>query len=544
MDEEIALFDVKHKLSLNLPCAAIDPKAVTAVKRAVEEAASELLDEAPETETRKARIQDASGHSLVRDCPLPAVLASADKNDSPFAIPIYYPKGGSADFGIAFAENYDRNKGSDSQTSTVAPWTTIDDISGLNNLLPFIIPLVVCVPQNMDTPTVNKSIVQAASHAAYCMLRIFPFLSDANKRAVFGDDIALYSLIVTPNQAVVVNVSPIGFRQNGLLSVFWNGPIEGDSYVDTVLAFVSYAVTILDRIRRVVSIPELSKHPKYCWLPLSEYAALFKIPSSPPSFHQTFTNPIIKVDATFYRIYDIYLSKTRDSEVKNLSLECQIQTLQSKSSYHPLLNPFENWTIKKPFMAVPDYGTSLAQLFSLTHLNVTLEKLKNLIQGVFRNSLEPIINLGYCHMDIHLGNICVKDEEGWTDASLIDFDFAALADGRTNNRMARNRLNYPNEECVISKSDVWMVGIVLQKLANRIPGFHFGLNDVKTHLEMENWAKELLSRTMGIKMSGTTGLLLLQQKIAVLRVIAGCLRVDPENRLSMSEIVTLASGWN
>ncbi|KAJ3083556.1 hypothetical protein HDU99_008514 [Rhizoclosmatium hyalinum] len=273
MDEEIEqlqLFDVKHKLSLNLPCGAIDSKAVTAVKSAVEEAASELLDEAPETETRKARIQDAvgyiihaaldavepslqSGHSLVRDCPLPAVLASADKNDSPFAIPIYYPKGGSADF----------------------------------------------------------------------------------------------------------------------------------------------------------------------------------------------------VDATFYRIYGVYLSKTRDSEVKNLSLECQIQTLQSKSSNHPLLNPFENWTIKKPFMAVPDYGTSLAQLlFSSTHLNVTLEKLKNLIQGVFRNSLEPIINLGYCHMDIHLGNICVKDEEGWTDACLIDFDFATLADGRTNNRMARNRLNYPNEECI------------------------------------------------------------------------------------------------
>ncbi|KAJ3033122.1 hypothetical protein HDU99_010847, partial [Rhizoclosmatium hyalinum] len=186
-------------------------------------------------------------------------------------------------------------------------------------------------------------------------------------------------------------------------------------------------------------------------------------------------------------------------------------------------------------MAVPDYGLSLHDILQ-TNQKATFKMIQNLVQSLAEKSLVPLTTVQYCHMDIRFANICVKDLEAWTDARLIDYDFATVTKGIGLNPMDKSNIRYPKEEIVHVLSDIWMVGIVLLRLSQYVDGIGFGLDkSITTHIGIEGWVEERLENA--VAKAAVNNSVQTELNVTLLRVISGCLKVDPSRRMSLDQIV-------
>ncbi|KAI9335454.1 hypothetical protein BDR26DRAFT_936415 [Obelidium mucronatum] len=393
----------------------------------------------------------------MRECTLPLVLSLQKRpSNEVFASQLFFPYDSSADFGIA----------------------EIKSVFETGSLFPVVIPvdvktekeLVDKLDMNAHRPRHNPGIVQTAVYALYSMLRLLPHLSDPEKRDLFGEDIALYTLVLTHKALIIVKVSPLGFHETGKFLVHWSPVLEGNDYVTAVTSFMYQAVHILNKLRQLSLLCRLSEWPpKYCWLPFSEYEHVFPNIYCDPSHHQTFTNPIVKAGDFYYRLFNTAIANSSNSRVEALATLAQLFTFKHKTFTEPLLvtpfvNPFVGWDFKENFMAVPDCGTSLEKIVKVENppSAVTFSMIKNLLRSVLDNSLCSLYALKYCHMDIRLGNVCTTDLVGWTNSRLIDY--------KRENPMTREHVQYPDDEFVVPTSDVWMVGYLLGQLGNERAG--------------------------------------------------------------------------
>ncbi|ORY40112.1 hypothetical protein BCR33DRAFT_719520, partial [Rhizoclosmatium globosum] len=351
----------------------------------------------PTVETGDA---DSGGFVLFKECHFPAVNQPPKKEGlrGTLKSPFYFPFAGIADFGFGLAQ------------------------SGT-----------------------TRSAYRIASYTVYSMMRVLPYLSDDEKRLIFGDNIVMYGLLLTHKTARLINVSPLNFCLGGKFTVCCgelqstNGTVMNDPFVKLITGFTFESVRILRHLRKLIN--RFSAPPLYCWLPVEAYKTIIKERNGPVTYHQTFTNPIIKVGETYYRIYRSAFSKTLTTNIAELLLDAAF----AKQRNSEFVNPFEGWIFARPFMAVPDYGLSLHDVLH-SNRKVTLKMIQNLIQSLAEKSMVPLTTVQYCHMDIRPGNICVKDLEGWTDARLIDYDFAAKTKGTDLNPMDKSNIQYPKEE--------------------------------------------------------------------------------------------------
>ncbi|ORY40111.1 hypothetical protein BCR33DRAFT_719517 [Rhizoclosmatium globosum] len=108
--------------------------------------------------------------------------------------------------------------------------------------------------------------------------------------------------------------------------------------------------------------------------------------------------------------------------------------------------------------------------------------------------------------------------------------------------MDKSNIQYPKEEVVHILSDIWMVGIVLLRLSLRVDAVGFALDPtITTHNDLEHWTEEALKNAVAqaaVNNSAQTEL-----NVNLLRVISGCLKVDPNRRLSLLQMVENVKSW-
>ncbi|KAJ3078587.1 hypothetical protein HDU99_000485 [Rhizoclosmatium hyalinum] len=532
-------------------------------------------------------IDDGGGRFvLLRECSLPSVdnLSAKATDPQPLALPFHFPTSGKADFGIGLAPPNSFRAAKSSRQSW--EWEVANNYPALG--LPVASLIEVKRENTIDVgtcttsspPKHNGAIVQTAAYTLYSMLGILSQLSEHDKLRVFGENIEMYGLLLTQKSAFIIKVTPCGFYDSGKFTVVWSEQLNGDEYAQNVVSFVFESIRLLNQVKVLVPIP-FPKPSRFCWLPAKEYKRKFSfLEGEPILYTQTFTNPIIKFGNYYCRIYRSHFAKTQDSRLSDLEALFRINALNSRAQQleqrlervqeavlrnasktetlaianEPLpqipVNPFENWVLSEPFMALPDYGPSLHnRIFPKPPAlipNITFSMIKNLVLSVYRNSICSLVAVNYCHMDIRLGNICTSKDD-WSDSHLIDYDFCAPANGVRENPMSKSRLQYPLDEKVVPSSDVWMFGYVLAQLGGKLEGVRHVIDgSVSTHEALEEWAQSQLNLAQMVFAdsedyfveSSTIAL-----KVKFLQVVAGCLKVQAVSRFSFAKIVEQVNEW-
>ncbi|KAJ3280787.1 hypothetical protein HDU79_011374, partial [Rhizoclosmatium sp. JEL0117] len=511
-------------------------------KRKIKDAVGRILRAALDAvdPSSEAGDTDSGGFVLFKECHLPAVNQPPTKEDlkGTLKLPFHYPIPGKADFGFGLAQSGSTR----SEKGTTKEWEW-SDAKDAPFSLPFISPVEVKTSDSIysgeNAETGNNAMLQTASCTVYSMMRVLPYLSDDEKRLIFGDNIVMYGLLLTHKTARLINVSPLNFCMDGKFTVCsselqsTNGTVMNDPFVKLITGFTFESVRILRHLRKLIN--RFSAPPLYCWLPVEAYKTIIKERNGPVTYRQTFTNPIIKSGCFYFRIYASAFSKTTFTRVDALDAAF------AKQRNSEFVNPFEGWIFARPFMAVPDYGLSLHDILH-SNQKATFKMVQNLVQSLTEKSLVPLTTVQYCHMDIRFANICVKDLEGWTDARLIDYDFATVTKGTDLNPMDKSNIQYPKEEIVHILSDIWMVGIVLLKLSQYVDGIGFVLDkSITTHIGIEGWVEERLANALA--QAAVNNSVQTELNVNLLRVISGCLKVDPNRRMCLDQIVENVDSW-
>ncbi|ORY40117.1 hypothetical protein BCR33DRAFT_828441 [Rhizoclosmatium globosum] len=303
---------------------------------------------------------DSGGFVLFKECHLPAVYQPPTKEDpkGTLKLPFHYPIPGKADFGFGLA-----------QSGSTREWEW-SDAKDAPFSLPFISPVEVktfnSIYSGENAETGNNAMLQTASCTVYSMMRVLPYLSDDEKRLIFGDNIVIE-----------------------LQST--NGTVMNNPFVKLITGFTFESVRILRHLRKLMN--RFSAPPLYCWLPVEAYKTIIKERNGPVTYRQTFTNPIIKSGCFYFRIYASAFSKTTFTRVDALDAAF------AKQRNSEFVNPFEGWIFARPFMAVPDYGLSLHDILH-SNQKATFKMVQNLVQSLTEKSLVPLTTVQYCHMDI------------------------------------------------------------------------------------------------------------------------------------------------
>ncbi|KAI9333825.1 hypothetical protein BDR26DRAFT_867782 [Obelidium mucronatum] len=445
----------------------------------------------------------------------------------------------------------------------------------------------------------SDGVIQASSYILYCMLRVLPHLSDAEKVELFGNDLSMYTLLSTHMFCILIQVSLSGFHLEGRFSVKWSNVRSEENMATTIARYILWAKDFLKTALRFKDA--LANEPKYTWMPLSEYALKFsdEIPDAAvvATSYQSLTNPVLRtLNGRVYRLYKHYLCNTKDSSVEllfkelerirsdaraelekeqynNLEKDLQIATLQkniliwknasekeledadkqlevikekllacqigmdlddpqliSQLIPQPIPQPLDphpltGWKFKAPFLSMPFYGPTLDDAMKTTL--ATPKHVKALLQSLLKSSLLPLQQAKFAHMDLRAKNICLKESKAtWNDAILIDFDYCVDYSKITTNPMDNSIPQYPPERTIHPNSDVWMVGYLLLELGVCGEGWE----KLELQVGIEKW--DVLRET---RRSG--------EFAEAWDLAAKCLKVNPEERVSFTEMKEIVDGW-
>ncbi|KAJ3001153.1 UNVERIFIED_CONTAM: hypothetical protein HDU68_007022, partial [Siphonaria sp. JEL0065] len=327
------------------------------------------------------------------------------------------------------------------------------------------------------------------------MLRVLPHLSDEEKLILFGEDLSVYTLVLTHKSCILIKVSLRGFHAKGCFSVIWSSVLKREFMANTIARYILWAKGFLTAALRFKKA--LSGAPKYAWMPLSEYTCKFPLELPDPTSttavsYQSLTNPVLHANNDrVYRMYKHYLCNTQNSQVevlfeklqriaiqRRLDLEKKRGDLEKKRAdmLQIILNggsedqltgakntleaikrdlegfmdlttpshPLTGWELNFPFLSMPFCGPTVHH--AMKSMPATPERVKALLLSLLNSSLLPLEAAKTAHMDLRRQNICLRNSiETWADAIVIDLDFCVDYSKNTENPMDTTIPQYPPE---------------------------------------------------------------------------------------------------
>ncbi|KAI9325304.1 hypothetical protein BDR26DRAFT_879733 [Obelidium mucronatum] len=294
------------KLEASIPK---DAKEVTLVQPAVKKILTAGLKKSGAFE---------AGLFLASEVVLPKVHRTSDRHKTPLTPYVRFPLTGTADCALCFSSaefdhsQPEKEKSFGAHRDFLLCILTIE----IKRFLKLIADWI--ATEKLEH---SDGVIQASSYILYCMLRVLPHLSDAEKVELFGNDLSMYTLLSTHMFCILIKVSLSGFHLEGRFSVKWSNVRSEENMATTIARYILWAKDFLKTALRFKDA--LANEPKYTWMPVSEYALKFpdEIPDAAvvATSHQSLTNPVLRtLNGRVYRLYKHYLCNTKDSSVELL----------------------------------------------------------------------------------------------------------------------------------------------------------------------------------------------------------------------------------
>ena len=163
---------------------------------------------------------------------------------------------------------------------------------------------------------------------------------------------------------------------------------------------------------------------------------------------------------------------------------------------------------------MPNLGEPLAP----SHVT-DIFKLRNVLLQVL-DQLAYLAMRSYCHMDLRLPNILIKDGK----ATLIDFDHSRLIDDT--NQMSQEIPSSPPERSISHTSDMWSFGLIVWRLVGTSECSNPSRDDIRN-----------VTENLKIKNNFQ------KQCEQIHQLVQGCLTEDPNQRLTIEQAQDLISKW-
>ncbi|KAI9337281.1 hypothetical protein BDR26DRAFT_864112 [Obelidium mucronatum] len=267
---------------------------------------------------------EKDGICLWRDAPLPKCSTLQEAKIQRLAPRVYTWYSGISDFAFGYSGDASIHRCNETDLGVC-----VDDLP-TSFFLPMVCPaevkcLVDILENMMDdditgqyNPTCHSDdILQTASYALYCMLRILPHLTDVQKVEVFGPNISMYALLLTHTCCQIIRVSITGFGPAGRVILHWGDVLRGQQMANALVDFVSWVRDLLAKVTIFEAAMKEPGSPKYIWLPVSEYKSVFATMETDVTqvILASFMNPVIRVGDRVYRLFEHILSNNWRSKI-------------------------------------------------------------------------------------------------------------------------------------------------------------------------------------------------------------------------------------
>ncbi|KAI9327272.1 hypothetical protein BDR26DRAFT_940585 [Obelidium mucronatum] len=253
---------------------------------------------------------EKDGIFLYREVRLPNCSTREEALKHHLAPRIYTPVYGISDFAIGYSSNaISIRSGPDLR------WVDKEIIDELELLF-----LQFMCPAEVKTLVAILRNLCALLHATD-----LPYLTDPEKVDLFGPDISMFAIVLTHTCCQIMTVSITGFGLEGRVVVHWGDMLKKEHMANAIVAYILWIRNLLVKAAKFADVLKEpqgpgARQPKYSWIPLAEYKAVFPEidMNTTPEILATFTNPVIRVGNRVYRLYNHILSNSLHSCVDKL----------------------------------------------------------------------------------------------------------------------------------------------------------------------------------------------------------------------------------